>query len=164
MCLDCNLLLWHILIISKSIYTHTKKKKKYWTPLKTVHFIFKFFFCSKIAKLEHWNGGLNHVIFNLYSGTFPDYTEDLRFNAGKAILAKASSSDEHYRPGFDVSIPLFHKNHPERGGEPGRLLVNNFPVSEKYFLAFKGKRYVYGIGSETRNSLYHLHNGKNLVR
>jgi glucuronyl/N-acetylglucosaminyl transferase EXT1 len=118
---------------------------------------------SRFAKLEHWNGGLNHVIFNLYSGTYPDYTEELKFDAGKAILAKASFSDDHYRPGFDVSIPLFQKNHPERGGEPGQVLVNNYPVVEKHFLAFKGKRYVYGIGSDTRNSLYHLHNGKNLV-
>lgn len=118
---------------------------------------------KRLESLPSWNGGLNHVIFNLMAGTYPDYTEDLGFDTGKAILAKASMSDEHYRPGFDVSIPLFQKNHPERGGEPGRVLANNFPVAKKHFLAFKGKRYVYGIGSETRNSFYHLHNGKNII-
>lgn len=119
---------------------------------------------ARLQKLKLWNGGVNHVIFNLYSGTWPDYAEEnLGFDPGKAILAKASMSLTHFRPGFDVSIPLFHKNHPERGGEPGHVLTNNFPVSKKYLLAFKGKRYVHGIGSETRNSLYHLHNERDIV-
>ncbi|XP_049858631.1 exostosin-1 isoform X1 [Schistocerca gregaria] len=119
---------------------------------------------ARLQKLRLWNDGLNHVIFNLYSGTWPDYLEDnLGFDPGKAILAKASVSLTHLRPGFDVSIPLFHKNHPERGGESGYVTTNNFPVTKKYLLAFKGKRYVYGIGSETRNLLYHLHNEKDIV-
>ena len=102
---------------------------------------------------------------------------------------QASISTENYRPGFDISLPLFHKQHPELGGAPGLLLHNIFPVANKHFLAFKvagtctwfvtyneeriayqvfnyflrGKRYVHGIGSDTRNSLHHLHNGQEVV-
>jgi len=117
----------------------------------------------RIERLEHWNNGENHLIFNLYSGTFPNYTEDLGMNIGKAMLAKASISVENYRPSFDISLPLFHKTHPERGGDSGSVMDAIFPAVQQYFLAFKGKRYVYGIGSEVRNSLYHLHNKKDLA-
>ena len=94
-----------------------------------------FFRIEKLGGL--WNNGQNHVIFNLYSGTYPDYTEDLGFDIGKAILAKASISRENYRPGFDVSLPLFHNTHPERGGSQGWVQSNQFPVKNQFFLAFK---------------------------
>lgn len=119
---------------------------------------------SRVQRLPLWNNGINHIIFNLYSGTWPNYTENvLDFDYGMAILAKASMSESHVRPGFDVNIPLFHKTHPEKGGESGFVLSNNFPLNKNYLLAFKGKRYVHGIGSDTRNSLYHLHNEKDVV-
>ena len=119
---------------------------------------------DKLSRLQYWNGGTNHLVFNLYSGTYPDYAETaLKFNVERAILAKASMSEEFYRSGFDVSLPLFGKSHPERGSDALTTMSNPFPVTKKYTMSFKGKRYVYGIGSETRNSLYHLHNGKDLV-
>lgn len=119
---------------------------------------------SRLQRLPFWNNGKNHVIFNLYSGTWPDYSENsLGFDPGQAILAKASMSIQSMRHNFDISIPLFHKQFPLRGGNTGFVNSNNFPANKKYLLAFKGKRYVHGIGSETRNSLFHLHNGRDIV-
>lgn len=119
---------------------------------------------SKLNSLPHWNGGQNHIIFNFYSGTWPDYTEDLGMDIGRAILAKASISVQNYRPSFDISLPLVHKEHLERGGDILPVYAENIPAASKsYLLAFKGKRYVYGIGSETRNSLYHLHNSRDVI-
>lgn len=118
---------------------------------------------ARIQSLPQWNGGKNHIIFNLYSGTWPDYTEDLGFDIGFAMLAKASISTENFRPNFDVSIPLFSKDHPRTGGERGYLRHNTIPPFRKYMLVFKGKRYLTGIGSDTRNALYHVHNSEDVV-
>ncbi|NXI90564.1 EXT1C protein, partial [Psophia crepitans] len=118
---------------------------------------------EKIRGFPLWNGGRNHLIFNLYSGTWPSYTEDLGFDIGQAILAKASFYTESFRPGFDISIPLFSKDHPQRGGERGWLYQDSIPPKKKYLLVFKGKRYLTGIGSGTRNALHHIHNGKDII-
>lgn len=96
---------------------------------------------SRLSRLSHWNNGRNHVIFNLYSGTWPDYVEhSLGFDTGEAILAKASMSVQQMRPGFDISIPLFHKQFPLRAGSTGLASSMHFPSNKKYLLAFKGKR------------------------
>ena len=58
---------------------------------------------------------------------------------------------------------MLTKFHLGRGGAPGFVRANNFPVENKYFVAFKGKRYLHGIGSDTRNSLHHLHNNRDVV-
>lgn len=118
---------------------------------------------TKVQSLPLWNDGRNHLIFNLYSGTWPDYTEELGFDIGQAMLAKASISTESFRPGFDVSIPLFSKEHPRTGGDRGSLKYNSIPPFRKYMLVFKGKRYLTGIGSDTRNALYHVHNAEDVV-
>ncbi|KAM4539864.1 exostosin-1b [Odontesthes bonariensis] len=118
---------------------------------------------TRVQNLPLWNDGRNHLIFNLYSGTWPDYTEDLGFDISQAMLAKASISTENFRPNFDVSIPLFSKEHPRTGGDRGYLKYNSIPPFRKYMLVFKGKRYLTGIGSDTRNALYHVHNAEDVV-
>ena len=92
---------------------------------------------QKVRALPLRNNGRNHVVFNLFSGSWPGYSEDLMFDVGEAILAKASMSEENFRQGFDVSLPLFPKQHPERGGEQGLVTAYNFPAVKKYLLAFK---------------------------
>jgi len=100
----------------------------------------------------------------LYSGTWPNYNDtELGFNVGKAMLAKASMSVEQFRPNFDISLPLFHATHPDKGDDLGTASYNQFPSLKKHIIAFKGKRYVFGIGSETRNSVYHLHNSDDVI-
>ncbi|NWS06131.1 EXT1C protein, partial [Motacilla alba] len=118
---------------------------------------------EKIRGFPLWNGGRNHLIFNLYSGTWPSYGGELGFDAGHAILARASFDSRSFRPGFDVSIPLFPKEHPQRGGDAGWLRRDSVPPRKKYLLVFKGKRYLTGIGSGTRNALHHIHNGKDII-
>uniref|UniRef100_A0A8C5TI43 EXT1C protein n=1 Tax=Malurus cyaneus samueli TaxID=2593467 RepID=A0A8C5TI43_9PASS len=118
---------------------------------------------EKIRGFPLWNGGRNHLIFNLYSGTWPNYTGELGFDIGQAMLAKASFDTDSFRPGFDISIPLFSKEHPQRGGDRGWLYQDSLPPKKKYLLVFKGKRYLTGIGSGTRNALHHIHNGKDII-
>lgn len=119
---------------------------------------------SNLASAE-FNYGMNFIVFNLYSGTWPDYREDdfAGFNIGAAILAKASNSISYHRPKFDVSIPLFSYMHPTYKEEFPRSPSTTETRNRTYFLTFKGKRYVIGGGSNTRNSLYHLNNHDDVI-
>ena len=114
--------------------------------------------------------GMNYLMFNLYSGSWPDYKENdfAGFKIGATILAKASNSITFHRANFDVSIPLFSYLHGSKN------VTSNFKSSDSneiskvdenrtYFLTFKGKRYVVGSGSATRNSLYHLNNQRDVI-
>ncbi len=121
-----------------------------------------------LASLPYWNGGRNHLIFVQYSGTWPDYSELLDFPTGQAILARASMNIRVYRSGFDISLPLMHKEHPGDSGRHSGILSlvskpGFMPARRKYLLVFKGKRYLYGQGSRIRSSLYHLHNGRDII-
>lgn len=119
---------------------------------------------AQIDSLSWWRGGINHVVFNLDSGTQPDYNDnDLGFDIGKAMLAKASMSRVHYRTGFDVSFPLFNKELKYHGGEPGAMSTGVLPLRKNFVLSFKGECSVSGVGSQTCNSLHRIHDGKDIV-
>ena len=119
---------------------------------------------KRLLHLRYWNGGANHVIFNMFSGTWPDYSDDLSFDYGSAMIAKASFSSQAYRWNYDVSLPLLPKNFPLTQNITNvNKNVNLFPIRRKYLLVFKGKRYLTGIGSESRNVLHLISNDKDIV-
>ena len=120
---------------------------------------------SALRTNPYWNRGENNLLFNFFSGTYPHYSEYVDFDTGKAILAKTSLSIDSYRPHFDVSLPLIKLDHPEVQDGPSvvKKLRDLFPIEKKYLLTFKGKRYLYGIGSESRAVFHHLHNDRDIV-
>eukprot|EP00794_Sanderia_malayensis_P011757 gene11757-12976_t len=117
---------------------------------------------SFISKSDVWNRGRNFLLFNLFSGTWPNYTEHLGFNFGHAMLARASFSEDKFRQGFDVSFPLFKKDHPFVSRRD-YYKADLFPLQRRYHVAFKGKRYLFGIGSEVRDALHLVNNNDDVV-
>ncbi|XP_066265789.1 exostosin-2-like [Branchiostoma lanceolatum] len=69
-----------------------------------------------LGRLPRWNHGhhdfqlqgANHLLFNMLPGMEPDYNTALEVPRGKAILAGGGFSSWTYRPGYDVSIPVFN--------------------------------------------------------
>lgn len=122
---------------------------------------------KQIQLLDLWNNGENHLIYNLYAGTWAAYYDDLNFNFGKAIIIQTSISYKFYRPDYDVAFPLFNPNLDEELERNTTEILAKQKVfdnsKKKYFLSFKGKRYLIGIGTKTRNALYHLNNNRDIV-
>eukprot|EP00111_Clytia_hemisphaerica_P004133 TCONS_00011825-protein len=76
------------------------------------------------------------------------------------MIARASSSLHGIRKGYDISIPLIPKDYPIKSIPILDKDVTLLPLHRKYLMSFKGKRYLYGIGSMSRNSLYLIRNKK----
>lgn len=53
-------------------------------------------------------GGRNHLIFNMIPGQYPDFNTSLDVQTEKAVIVSGGFSSWSYRPGFDVSIPIFN--------------------------------------------------------
>lgn len=60
-----------------------------------------------LSSLPYWNGGVNHLLFNLLPGSVPDYNAVLEVERGRAIIAGAGFSSWTYRRTLDVSIPVY---------------------------------------------------------
>jgi len=104
---------------------------------------------AKLDALPLWRGGRNHIVFNFYSGTYPNYSAaDLGFDPGFAVMARASAASGKesgsYRRDFDISLPLVHAKHPLRAG-PTKEATAPFPPARNdgHLLAFKVRIYIY---------------------
>ncbi|KZC05878.1 Exostosin-2 [Dufourea novaeangliae] len=60
-----------------------------------------------LKALPFWNSGENHLIFNMVPGSVPDYNTIIDIPVGKAMIAGAGMSSLTYRPGFDISLPVY---------------------------------------------------------
>ncbi|CAK9303944.1 unnamed protein product [Gordionus sp. m RMFG-2023] len=97
----------------------------------------------------------------MYSGTYPKYSEKLDINIENAMLISANLITYKHRNKFDLSLPLFNNKFVVNHFNKTKIQIYN--PNKKYLLSFKGKRYLYGYGSETRNSLHYLHDGEEII-
>ncbi|KAI5071770.1 hypothetical protein GOP47_0014021 [Adiantum capillus-veneris] len=108
------------------------------------------------STLPHWNGGLNHVIATLadrWSITAPP-----PHTIGNASVLASCLYETTHRPGFDISIPLAGKTHLTH-------LQSLKPWDRKYFLTFRGTRYLGHKEGNFRSNpaMRAMHNGKDVV-
>lgn len=61
-----------------------------------------------LASLPWWNGGTNHILFNMLPGTSPHYASYLEVDTGNAIVAGGGFSSVTYRRTFDISVPVYN--------------------------------------------------------
>lgn len=106
--------------------------------------------------LPFWNGGLNHVFV-----TFADHWEQTNPPARSIGMASILSTELHYttyRPHFDIAIPLPRLNSNVKG------LAELKPFDRKYFLTFKGTRYLSREGNFRSNPAFRgMHNGEDVI-
>ncbi|XP_070534965.1 exostosin-2-like [Ptychodera flava] len=108
-----------------------------------------------LAQLPKWNDGTNHLLFNMLPGSVPDYNTVLDVHRGKAIVAGGGFSSWTYRPGYDISIPVFNHliTHVELPSKPDSYM--------RKFLAISAQM---GIHSDFRNILNNMSSkGENIL-
>ncbi|XP_030372262.1 exostosin-2 [Scaptodrosophila lebanonensis] len=62
---------------------------------------------AALATLNFWDRGENHILFNMLPGSAPEYNTVLDINTDNAVVLGGGFDSWTYRPGFDVSIPVW---------------------------------------------------------
>lgn len=108
------------------------------------------------STLPFWNGGLNHIIVTLadkWSDTAPP-----PHTIGNASVLASCLKETTYRAGFDIAIPL-----PGRTHLPHLQILK--PWRRRYFLTFKGTRYIGHKEGNFRSdpAFRSMHNGEDVI-
>eukprot|EP00042_Codosiga_hollandica_P054693 m.746970 g.746970 ORF g.746970 m.746970 type:complete len:366 (+) comp58961_c0_seq1:320-1417(+) len=107
------------------------------------------FISEQLEALEFWNGGRNHILFELSDAACMPY------NIGLAIGAKSGLSEFHFRSGLDISMPLFGMV------EFSAQQRQTPPHKRRFLLTFRGTRSE--RSDAMRNELHRIHNGADIV-
>ncbi|KAI5071769.1 hypothetical protein GOP47_0014020 [Adiantum capillus-veneris] len=108
------------------------------------------------SMLPYWSGGLNHVIATLSDSW--GLTGPPAHTIGNASVLGTCLQETTYRKGFDISMPL-----------PGWTHFNHLqaldPWSRKYFLTFKGTRYLGNKEGNFRSDpvFHEMHNARDVI-
>lgn len=102
-----------------------------------------------LMDLPYWKGGQNHVIFEYSDAPCVPY------DVGMAAVASVGTSRFHYRPGHDVSLPLFSmvEFSSKQRAVPAAL--------RRHLLTFRGTRS--SRSDQTRKHVWRLHNGDDII-
>lgn len=105
---------------------------------------------SRLQQLPYWDGGMNHIVYDI-----GDDRNQL-FESERAMRLRSGFSQQYYRPGFDVAIPLPFYHNFRKEAEASRP-----PNDRKFLITFQG----YDTDrSGLRSSLAkNLHNGQDVV-
>ncbi|KAJ7567736.1 hypothetical protein O6H91_01G004500 [Diphasiastrum complanatum] len=107
--------------------------------------------------LPYWNNGLNHVIIS-FADRWSD-TNPPSQSIGMASILATNLRTTTYRPHFHISIPLPRLN-LDVPSELGSLK----PFERKYFLTFKGTRYLSREGTFRSSAAFRsMHNGVDVI-
>lgn len=60
-----------------------------------------------LNSLPYWRNGENHLIFNMISGSSPDFSTAIDLDIGNALIAGADFDTSSFRVKFDISLPVF---------------------------------------------------------
>lgn len=114
---------------------------------------------SALKSLPHWNNGLNHIIVSIADNWVKSKTVAGSESIEMASTMTSITHQTTYRSGFDISVPV-----PQRKFYSGLQPLK--ALDRKYFLTFKGTRYLQesGAGGFRSNPvLRRMHNGDDIV-